>query len=184
MIQLSIHKACKPEFVVRRLHDLGHHLGDVSGRVRVAIVDAVRATVADMARDAVDRVLSRRVGDQSVPMRYERRRDEYDPWDDSDPDERYDPDDDYEPDPTPSAESNKPLPGCKCAVAIALAAAGWWLRQQGTLLGALGIALAAAAAAALTGQLAWGGVPLVEAASELLNLQRCLSLLATLLAGV
>jgi hypothetical protein len=180
---MSIPRVCKPEFVGRRLHGLGRHLGEMSGRVRLAVVEAIRATVADMARDAVDLVLFRRGLNRSMPSRYHERREEFDPWDDDQVDQWSDREyqDDEEPMSVPAyAPAQAPRSG-SYGLAVALAAAGWWLRQQGTLLGAFGVAVAVAAAAALTKRLAWDGMPLVEAASDLLSLQRCLSAVAALL---
>jgi hypothetical protein len=182
MIKLSKLGSCKPEFVARRLQDLGRHLGDVGDRVRLAVVDAIRATVADLARDAVDRVLHHAPG-RSIPSPFREPRDEYDPWaDDQDQREWAEAQDDYQPAQSTSHAPTQTAAGGSCALAVALAAAGWWLRQQGTVLGAVGIALFAAAAAAMTKRLTWDSLPLVEAASELLNLQRFLTVFATLLA--
>jgi hypothetical protein len=185
-MSMSIPRVCKPEFVGRRLHNLGRHLGDVSRRVRLAVVEAIRATVADMARDAVDRVLVHGGWNRSLPSRYYHEpRDEFDPWDDDQVDQWPDRgDDEEEPLPVPAYGSAQPTRHGSYGLAVALAAAGWWLRQQGTLLGAFGVAVAVAAAAALTKRLAWDGQPLMEAASDLLSLQRCLSAVAALLAKV
>jgi hypothetical protein len=182
----SIPRVCKLEFVGRRLHNLGRHLGDVSGRVRLAVVEAIRATVADMARDAVDRVLFRRGFNSSTPIRYHEPRDEFDPWDDDQVDQwsHRDNYDDEEPVPVPACAPAQGARRGSYGLAVALAAAGWWLRQQGTVLGAFGVAVAVAAAATLTKRLAWDGLPLVEAATDLLSLHRCLSAVAALLTKV
>jgi hypothetical protein len=181
-MSLSIPSLRKLEFVGRRLHNLGRHLGDMSDRVRMAVVEAIRATVADMARDAVDQVLLRRGLNRSTSSYYHHPRDDYDPWDDDQPhdwpDRMNSHDEDF---PVPDHGLAQPRRRSAYGLAVALAAAGWWLRQQGTVLGAFGVAVVAAAAASLTKRLAWDGMPLAEAAYDLLNLHRCLSAVATLL---
>jgi hypothetical protein len=156
----------KPQFVARRLRDLGRHLAEVSSRVRQAVVDAIRATMADITGDAVDQLLLRRLSKAAAPVQHYQARDEYDPWaDEQDSYECSAQEDVAEPAPAPPKG-----PG---ALTVGVAAASWWLRQQGSLLGACGIAVVTTVAAALTNT--FDSLPLVEAASELWNLQRCLS---------
>jgi hypothetical protein len=178
-------RSYQPEFVSRRLHDLGSHLGDVRSRVRLAIVDAIRSTVADMARDAVDRVL-RHTLRPPVPNQYRQRSDDYDPWaDDEDQEEWAEPEDSIEEDPASVAPHNRHLGSpCPITLAFALEAGAWWLRQRGTFQGACGAALLAAMAAGLTKRFAGDHLALLEAAAELVKLQRCLSVFSAVFARI
>jgi hypothetical protein len=166
----------KPEFMVRRLRDLGRHLAEVSSRVRQAVVDAIRATMADITGDAVDHLLLRRLSKAATPEPHQsyEPREEYDPWaDEQDPYRCYQEEDVVESVPVPACEPVPTPPKGPRALTVGVTAASWWLRQQGSLLGAFGIAVVATAAAALTNT--FDSLPLVEAAGELWNLQRCLS---------
>jgi hypothetical protein len=161
----------KEGLVGRRLRELGLHLAELSRRVREAVTEAVRETVAQLARDTVDHVLSRRISGPLVPQRHDDPQDEFDPWvDDEEPDSWSSSDAmiaaEPLPEPNPSA---KAVPVARSALTLALAAAGWWLRRQGSLWGAFGVGLIAGAAAAVTRRLTGDGWLLLQAAHELLT---------------
>jgi hypothetical protein len=161
----------KAHLVGRRLRELGQHLAEINRRVRAAVAQAVRETVAQLARDAVDCVLPRRIFDPSMPQRYDDPEDEFDSWtDDEEPDCWAVPDEmmaaELVPEPFDPATA---VPVARSALTLALAAAGWWLRRQGSLWGAFGIGLIAGAAAAVTRRLTGDGWLLVYAAHELLT---------------
>jgi hypothetical protein len=175
MIMLPGSSNWKGGLVSRRLRELGQHLAQLSRRVREAVTQAVRETVAQLARDAVDRILQRRPPGSFMPPQLRDERDEredgkFDPWEDE---EDQDPwrspyvreDAEEVPEPPSAAQA---MPDSRSALALALAAAGWWLRQRGSLWGALGVGLIAGAIAAVTRRLADNGFLLVQAAHELL----------------
>jgi hypothetical protein len=181
MMSLPSFRPCKTDFVVRRLHDLGEHLTELTARVRHAVIEAIREMVANLARDTVDQLLIGRLSERRMPKIMHGYRDDYDPWADDRERQTWterEPDDFEDSIPTTSS-AVATVSTSPCALAVALAAAGWWLRQRGTLLGACGVALVAAVAAIATQRLTSNGLPWMQAASELLNLHRCLSTLGT-----
>jgi hypothetical protein len=170
-------RAWKAGFVGRRLRELGQHLTELSRRVRETVAEAVRETVARVARDAVDRVLPGRIrGPIGQPQFYENdksydAREEFDPWAYAD-----------EPEPwgdsqtattvhtTPEiSPAPSGLPLARSAIALALAAAGWWLGRQGSWWSAFAVGLIAGAAAVVTRRLTGDGLLLVQAAHDFLT---------------
>jgi len=170
-------------FVGRRLAELGQHLAELSRRVRQAVAEAIRETVAHLGRDAVDRVLGRPLLPTLPPEHDDDPVDhrEYDPWDDGEEhlawQVRHETD---APEVDSETSSSAPIgSAARSAVAIGLAAAGWWLRRQGTFWGAFAIGLAAGGIAAITRRLAGDGFLLVRAAHELLSYREAVSGFAT-----
>jgi len=163
------------ELLTRRLHELGRHLGDIRSKVRRALVEAIRSAVADMASAAADRVLPV----VKMSNQPELRPVDYDPWLDQGEEawpeylEQVDQNDA----PVRDTSANQ-----SCWLALALDAASWWLREQGTILGAIGVAITVTCAAVLSKRLALDGWPLVEAVWEILRLERLLLALAAVLA--
>jgi hypothetical protein len=165
--------------VGRRLRELGQHLAELSQRVREAVIQAVRETIAQLARDAVDSLLHRHQfgsAEMSLPDDPEGT---YDPWDDVDP---------YSVRPfresvrafsRPTSQAPTP-PSGRSVVALALAAAGWWLRQRGSWLGALAVGLIAGFVACVAQRLADDGLLVVQAVHELLAYRHAASGLAAL----
>jgi hypothetical protein len=171
MITLPGPRAWKTGFVGRRFRELGQHLAHVSRRVRETVAEAIRETVAQVARDAVDRVLPRRTSDPSDEDESDDAEEEFDPWADED-----------EPDPwrqrrgfravhTPAEVSPvaSAIPVARSALALGLAAAGWWLGRRGSWWGAFAIGLVSGAVAAVTRRLTGDGLLLVHAAHEFLT---------------
>jgi hypothetical protein len=172
--------AWKVGFAGRRLRELGQHLTELSKRVRETVAEAVRETVAQVARDAVDRVLPGRICGpiaQEQSFMKEPTYDaegEFDPWADVE-----------EPDPWSEPQSISTvrtapivspvasgLPIARSALALALAAAGWWLGRRGSWWGAFAVGLVAGAAAAVTRRLTGDGLLLVQAAHEFLTFRQ------------
>jgi hypothetical protein len=172
MINLPGPGAWKVGFVGRRLRELGQHLAELSRRVRETVSEAVRETIAQVARDAVDRVLPRRIRGPIVEEQSDDDEGEFDPWADKE----------EEPDPWREPEGTKAvhtppeascvasgMPVARSALALALAAAGWWLGRCGSWWGACAIGLVAGTAAAVTRRLTGDGLLLVQAAHEFLT---------------
>jgi hypothetical protein len=174
-------KSLKGGLVGRRLGELGQQLQELSRRVREAVAQAIREAVAQLARDTVDRFLPRQRTRFPLPHRLDDGDYEFDPWE---VDEEEPPDWDEPKD----VEADQPVvasrpaaiaqPVARSAVALGLAAAGWWLRRRSSVWAALGIGLFAGAAAAMTGRLAEGGLALVQAAHDLLTYRHAVSSLA------
>ena len=167
--------AWKVGFVGRRLRELGQHLTELGRRVRETVAEAVRETVAQVARDAVDRVLARRnLGPIVQEQSYMREqaydaKPEFDPWADEEEPWR-------EPEAIRAVHASPEVPPdasavpvARSALALALAAAGWWLGRQGSWWGALAVGLVAGAAAAVTRRLTGDGLLLVQAAHGFLS---------------
>jgi hypothetical protein len=163
--------------VGRSFRELGQHLGHLSRRVRDAVAEAVRETVAQVARDAVDRVLPRGCQDPSVQQGFYEAEGEFDPWADED-----------EPDPWRQHPGIKAVhapaevcavasavPVARSAVALGLAAAGWWLGRRGSWWGACVIGLVSGVIAAMTRRLTGDGLLLVQAAHEFLTYRQALA---------
>jgi hypothetical protein len=176
MITLPGPRAWKAGFVGRRFRELGQHLGQLSRRVRETVAEAVRETVAQVARDAVDRVLPGRTPDPSEPEAIDDGEEEFDPWADED-----------EPDPWRQRPGIRTvftppevLPAAsaasvaRSAVALGLAAAGWWLGRRGSWWGACVIGLVSGTIAAMTRRLTGDGLLLVHAAHEFLTYRQAL----------
>jgi hypothetical protein len=165
-----------PDFVGRRLHELRRDLRELAERVRQAVVETVRDTLADLTRDTVDRMFHYRPRRPQYSARAQHHGQEYDPWrDDPDPDYRTERhwEDADEPDySTPQSPAR--APAAQSAVVLGLAVAGWWFRG-GKWLGAVGAALLTGMAAAVTDRLPGEGRQLVQAVSDLFSLHRCLS---------
>jgi hypothetical protein len=170
--------AWKMGFLSRRLRELGRHLAELRSRVRETIAETVRETVTQVAREAVDAVLLRRalgpiVREQSYMKEQSYDADGgFDPWAD-------------EEEPEPRSESiatvhtapivspvASGLPVARSALALALAAAGWWLGRRGSWWGAFAVGLVAGAAAAVTRRLTGDGLLLVQAAHEFLTFRQ------------
>jgi hypothetical protein len=165
-----------PDFLNRRIREFRRDLGELAERVRRVVVEAIRETLANLARDAVDRFMWRRLAPQPLPTPVRSQREDFDPWDaESDPDYEYEAkwDEDEEPQTPVSRVDPKPL-RVPNALVIGLAAAGWWLRR-GKLLGAMTVALVTGVAAAFTGRLPCDVAGLVQAAGDLLSFHRFLS---------
>jgi hypothetical protein len=177
MIILPGPRAWKAGFVGRRFRELGQHLGLLSRRVRETVAEAVRETIAQVARDAVDRVLPSHTPDPNEQDYFDAAEEEFDPWAEED-----------EPDPwrqrpgirtvptpaeTPTVASGVPV--ARSAVALGLAAAGWWLGRRGSWWGACVIGLVSGAVAAMTRRLTGDGLLLVQAAHEFLTYRQALA---------
>ena len=164
-------------FVGRRLRELGQHLTELSRRVRETVAEAVRETVAQVARDAVDRVLVRRdLGPIVQEQTYMREqaydaKPEFDPWaDEEEPEPWREPEAIRAVHASPEVPPDVPgIPLVRSSLALALAAAGWWLGRQGSWWGALAVGLVAGAAAAVTRRLTGDGLLLVQAAHGFLS---------------
>jgi hypothetical protein len=169
--------AWKVGFVGRRLRELGQHLTELSRRVRETVAEAVRETVAQVARDAVDRVLPGRIRGPNVQeQRFAKEQDfdaegEFDPWADEEEPEPW-----REPEAMRAVHASPEVPPdvsgipvVRSSLALALAAAGWWLGRQGSWWGALAVGLVAGAAAAVTRRLTGDGLLLVQAAHGILS---------------
>jgi hypothetical protein len=161
----------KVGFVGRRLRELGQHLAELSRRVRETVAEAVRETIAQVARDAVDRVLPKRIRGPIVQEQSDDAEGEFDPWAGEEEPEPW-----REPDcittiPTPPEVScvAAGMPVARSALALALAAAGWWLGRCGSWWGACTIGLIAGTVAAVTRTLTGDGLLLVQAAHEFLT---------------
>jgi hypothetical protein len=164
-------------FVGRRLRELGQHLTELSRRVRETVAEAVRETVAQVARDAVDRVLARRnLGPIVQEQSYMREqaydaKPEFDPWaDEEEPEPWREPEAIRAHYPSPEVPPDaSAVPVARSALALALAAAGWWLGRQGSWWGALAVGLVAGAAAAVARRLTGDGLLLLQAAHGFLS---------------
>jgi hypothetical protein len=164
-------RAWKVGFVGRRLRELGHHLAELSTRVRETVAEAVRETIAQVARDAVDRVLPRRTRGRITQEQSFDAQDEFDPWADDEEPEPWREPEDMGPVQTPPEVScvASGVPVARSALALALAAAGWWLGRRGSWWGACVIGLVSGAAAAVTRRLTGDGLLLVQTAHEFLT---------------
>jgi hypothetical protein len=174
MITLPGPRTWKDGFVGRRLRELGQNLAELSRRVREAVAEVIRETVAQVARDAVDRVLPTR---PRGPITQEQSYDagEFDPWtDDEEPQPWTEPECIRVPMP-PEDSSPSGVVVARSALALALAAAGWWLGRCGSWWGACAIGLVAGAAAAVTRRLTGDGLLLVQAAHEFLTYRQAYS---------
>jgi hypothetical protein len=167
-----------PILLGRRLRELGQHLAEIGKRVREAVTQAIRETMAQLARDAVDRVLPRRFYGPRVFGERDFAEDHYDPWQDEVVEEdswtaSEVPDDDE-----PASSSASAAPVGRSSMALALAAASWWLRRQGTLWGAFGVGLVAVALATVTCHWARDSLLLVPAAHDLMTYRAALATFA------
>jgi hypothetical protein len=171
MITLPGPRAWKVGFVGRRLRELGQHLTDLSRRVRETVAEAVRDTVAQMARCAVERALSRRSPGPIVQEQSYGAEGEFDSWADEEaPGPWIEPGAMRAVHATPEVPPDvSGIPVVRSSLALALAAAGWWLGRQGSWWGALAVGLVAGAAAAVTRRLTGDGLLLVQAAHGFLS---------------
>jgi hypothetical protein len=161
-----------PHVVAVRLHELREHMGELAAQVRVAVADAVAATLARVARDIVDRLLGVRSANLSRPATYQRPSDEFDPWAEA-------------PDlagPWSGCQLNAPVepsapegqsrsPGRASVLSVALRAVSWWLRRGGRPAAARGIGLATALVAVAGGRPVTASLELAGATSELIALE-------------
>jgi hypothetical protein len=176
MMNLPGPRAWKVGFMGWRLRELGQHLAELSRRVRETVAEVIRETIAQVARDAVDRVLPTM---PRGPITQEQSHDagEFDPWtDDEEPEPRRLPEG-IRAVPMPPEDSS-PASGVavgRSALALALAAAGWWLGRCGSWWGACAIGLVAGAGAAVTRRLTGDGLLLVQAAHEFLTYRQAFS---------
>jgi hypothetical protein len=182
MITLPGPRAWKAGFVGRRLRELGQHLTELSRRVRETVAEAVRETIAQVARDAVDRVLPRRTPRPIVQEQSYATEGEFDAWADEEELEPWREPEGiravHSPPEIPPVASGVPV--ARSALALALAAAGWWLGRQGSWWGACAIGVVAGAVAAVTRRLSGDGLLLVQAAHEFLTHRQALADPATI----
>jgi hypothetical protein len=171
------------------LHDLAEHLGLLSARVRQTVAEAIGDTLGRTVKDLLNRCWS---GQPVIEPPSPRRDDPIDPdnWRYADEeqsrhrsasewDEAYPvPEQRQSPAEQPAA---RPTAGL---LALALHAAGWWLRRRGAWLGALGVGALVGGAALLGGQAAIIGLGLAEAIGEVLVLHQLISFGAAALTAV
>src|SRR5271163_859140 len=80
MLSLPTLRSYHTEFVAQRLHDLGRHFTLLHGRVRQAALEAIRETLAEVTRDAVDHLLLRHLPERTPPSTAHGHHEDYDPW--------------------------------------------------------------------------------------------------------
>jgi hypothetical protein len=161
-----------PQFVAGHLYKLREHLGELAAQVRVAVADAVAATLARLARDIVDRLLCVRSASLSRPMMQHRPSDEFDPW--AEPPDLAGPWSECAlnaPVEPPRQEGQSRGPGRATVLSVALCAAGWWLRRGGRPAAALGVGLATALVAVAGGRPVTASLELAGATGELIALE-------------
>jgi hypothetical protein len=161
-----------PHFILVRLQELCEHLGELAAQVRVAVADAIAATLARVGRDAVERLLFVRKASLPRPMTYQRPRDEFDPWaEGTEPGDPWASGQPVAPVGQSAREHQSAAPVRATVLSVALRAAGWWLRRGGAPAAALGVGLVTALAALAGGRTVTASLQLAGATSELIALE-------------
>jgi hypothetical protein len=161
-----------PHFILVRLQELCEHLGELAAQVRVAVADAIAATLARVGRDAVERLLFVRKASLPRPITYQRPGDDFDPWAEGpDLEGPWASGQPVAPIEQPARERQCGGLGRASVMSVALRAAGWWLRRGGAPAAALGVGLVAALAALAGGRTVTASLQLAGATSELIALE-------------
>jgi hypothetical protein len=159
-----------------RLAELRWRLGGLGRRVRQAAAEAVAEALSGLARDAAGRLLRARVPDPAPKPAYRdaygRPAPEDDPWQE----EAQDAPDPWRDGAGADAEAAAPEPPprrpARAAAALALRAAGWYLRHSGRLAAALLAGAACGLAALAGGPAVAAALDLAGYAGDLLALDR------------
>ena len=159
------------------LHELAARLAHVSQETQARIAETVAATIAQIARDGLQRYWS---GSPARPL-LATPTPQYDDWGEPLAEERWDDPHEFQCDPEftewvqpqPAAQSHLLPPAHVTALSLKVAA--WYLLRRGSLVGALGLGALVGGAALIGGRIVLTGFDLLQTASELATLNQGLA---------